>query len=176
MYLGINNYIFRRNNKMSTIKVMRPANGGRDVYVINDARLKYKNFSGKQGKYPGSRSVNVLIDEEDKNFMESKGLRVNERTNPHTNEVEYTIRINVKMLPGNSPKIVQRTGNSAQATILDEVTVDALDSVSISKANIAWTYGFGTGNPVAYLKEMEVVIVPSIFAPDANDYYMETND
>ena len=34
----------------------------------------------------------------------------------------------------------------------------------------------GTGNPVAYLKEMNVVIVPSIFAPDANDYYMETHD
>lgn len=158
------------------IKVMRPANGGRDVYVIQNAQLKYKNFSGKQGKFPGSRSVNVLVDSEDKEMMEAKGLRVNERVNPHTNEVEYTIRINVKMLPGNSPKITQRTGNSENFTILDEVTVEALDSVSISKADVAWTYGFGTGNPVAYLKEMNVVIVPSIFAPDANDYYMETHD
>lgn len=158
------------------VHVLRPAKGGRDVYVVKNAQLKYKNFSGKQGKYPGSRSVNVLIDEEDKNFMEAKGLRVNERVNPHTNETEYTVRINVKMLPGNSPKIMQRTGNSTQVTALDEVTVDALDSVSISEADIAWTYGFGTGNPVAYLKEMNVTIVPSIFAPDANDYYMETKD
>lgn len=161
---------------MSKVKVLRPANGGRDVYVIQNAQLKYKNFSGKQGKFPGSRSVNVLIDAEDKAFMESKGLRVNERVNPHTNEVEYTVRINVKMMPGNSPKIAQRTGNSENVTFLDEVTVDALDSVSISTADVAWTYGFGTGNPVAYLKEMNVVIVPSIFAPDANDYYMETHD
>ena len=158
------------------VHVLRPAKGGRYVYVVKNAQLKYKNFSGKQGKYPGSRSVNVLIDEEDKNFMEAKGLRVNERVNPHTNETEYTVRINVKMLPGNSPKIMQRTGNSTQVTALDEVTVDALDSVSISEADIAWTYGFGTGNPVAYLKEMNVTIVPSIFAPDANDYYMETKD
>lgn len=158
------------------IKVMRPQNGGRDVYMIMGAQLKYKNFSGKQGKFPGSRSVNVLIDEDDKIFMENKGFRVNTRVNPHTNETEYTIRINVKMLPGNSPKIVQRTGNSAQATVLDEVTVDALDSVSISNADIAWTYGIGTGTPVAYLKEMQVVIVPSIFSQDAEDYYMETTD
>lgn len=158
------------------ITVLRPANGGRDVYVVKGAQLKYKNFSGKQGKFPGSRSVNVLVDEEDKIMMEKKGLRVNERVNPHTQEVEYTIRINVKMLPGNSPKIIQTTGNSTNGTLLDEVTVGSLDSTSISKADIAWTYGFGTGNPVAYLKEMNVVIVPSIFAPDANDYYMETND
>lgn len=158
------------------VKVMRPANGGRDVFVVKNAKLKYKNFSGKQGKFPGSRSVNILVDAEDKAFMESRGLKVNERTNPHTNEVEYTVRINVKMLPGNSPKIIQRTGNSDQYSILDEVTVDALDSVSISQADVAWTYGYGSGNPVAYLKEMQVVIVPSIFAPDANDYYMETND
>lgn len=155
---------------------MRPQNGGRDVFVVTDAKLKYKNFSGKQGKFPGSRSVNVLVDADDKALLESRGLRVNERVNPHTNETEYTVRINVKMLPGNSPKIVQRTGNSNETTILDDVTVDALDQLSISNADIAWTYGFGSGNPVAYLKEMQVTIVPSIFAPDANDYYMETND
>lgn len=158
------------------IKIMRPSNGGRDVYVVKNARLKYKNFSGKQGKFPGNRSVNILVDAEDKALLESKGLKVNERLNPHTQEAEYTVRINIKMLPGNSPKIMQHTGNSANYALLDDVTIDGLDSCTIAEADVAWTYGFGSGNPVAYLKEMNVVIVPSVFAPDANDYYVDTND
>lgn len=158
------------------IKIMRPANGGRDVYVVQNAKLKYKNFSGRQGKFPGNRSVNIQIDAEDKALLESKGLRVNERQNPHTQEIEYTIRINVKMLPGNAPKIMQFTGNNPNGLLLDDVTVDGLDNCTIAEADVAWTYGFGSGNPVAYLKEMRVVIVPSVFAQDANDYYLETND
>lgn len=156
---------------------MRPTNGvGRDVFVVTNARLKFKNFSGKQGKFPGNRSVNIQIDADDKAMLEKRGLRVNERQNQHTGEVEYTVRINVKMLPGNSPKIMQFTGNNPNYVLLDDVTVDGLDNCTISEADVAWTYGFGSGNPVAYLKEMRVVIVPSVFAPDANDYYVDTND
>lgn len=158
------------------IRVMRPQNGGKDVFVIDNAKLKYKNFSGKQGRFPGSRSVNILIDEEDKALLIKHGLKVNERQNPHTGEMECTVRINIKYNNGNGPKIAQRTGSNPDFVLLDEVTVDALDKCTISEAKIAWTYGFGSGNPVAYLREMQVVIVPSIFAPDANDYYIETND
>ena len=47
-------------------QVMRPYNGGKDIFMIKDAKLKFKNFSGKQGKNPnGSRTVNVVVDEED---------------------------------------------------------------------------------------------------------------
>lgn len=159
------------------VQVMRPKNGvGKDIFMVRGAVLKYKNFSGKNGKFPGTRSVNVLVDEDDKNMLLSKGLRVNERTNPHTNEVEYTVRLNVKYNPNGGPKIFQRTGNNEGGVMLDDVTVDGLDGVTISNADVAWTYSFGSGNPVAYLREMQVTIVPSIFAPDANDYYMETND
>lgn len=158
------------------VKIKRPINGGRDVFVVQNAKLKYKNFSGRQGKFPGNRSVNIQIDAEDKEMLEKKGLTVHERMNPHTNEVEYTIRINVKMLPGNSPKIMQFTGNNPNYVLLDDVTVDGLDNCTISETDIAWTYGYGSGKPVAYLKEMRVVIVPSVLAPDADDYYIDTND
>lgn len=164
---------------MSVVKILRPANGGRDVFVVNDAILKYKNFSGKQGKFPGpdNRTVNVVIDAEDKMLLESLGKVVNTWVNKKDGSEEYTVRIRVKMLPGNSPRIVQYVGNNPTPSILTAETVEALDKCPIAHANIAWTYSNANpaGKPTAYLKEMEATIVPSIFSSDASDYYVESN-
>lgn len=161
------------------IKVMRPYQGGRDIFMIRNAKLKFKNFSGKQGKNPnGSRTVNVVVDAEDKVLLEGRGYTVNAWLNPKTNEEEYTVRLNIKMLPGNMAKIRQRVGNNPNAVYLDDVTVEGLDSCIIYQCDVAWSYGVNrnTGKPVAYLNEMDVVIVPSVLGSDADDYYIESND
>ena len=161
------------------IRVMRPYNGGKDIFVVKDAKLKFKNFSGKQGKNPnGSRTVNVVVDEADKKLLEGRGYTVNTWLNPNTNEYEYTVRLNIKMHPGNMAKIRQRVGNNPDFVMLNEVTIDGLDSCVIAHADVAWSYGINrnTGKPVAYLNEMDVVIVPSVLAADSTDYYIESND
>lgn len=154
------------------IKKFTPTKGGRDVYVIKEAKLIYKNFSGLKGKFPGSSSVNVVVDEEDAKRLEAWGLPCNARENPD-GEVLYSIRLNVKFNV-RPPEVVQLmpSGNNL---ILDEELIKKLDDLSIARANVAWTYGYGSGKPVAYLNKLEVEIVPSIFSDDASDYYVETD-
>lgn len=164
------------------ILVRKPYNGGKDIFIIKDAKLKFKNFSGKQGKpdrnQNGSRTVNVVVDEEDKILLEGKGYTVNIWLNPKTNDYEYTVRLNIKMQPGNMAKIRQRVGNNPEFIYLDAISIDGLDGCVIAHADVAWSYGINhhTGKPVAYLNEMDVVIVPSIFAEDSDDYYIESHD
>ena len=82
------------------------------------------------------------------------------------------------MLPGNMAKIRQRVGTNPDFVYLDDTTIAGLDGCVIAQADVAWSYGINrnTGKPVAYLNEMDVVIVPSIFAQEAEDYYIESND
>ena len=162
-----------------TIKVLRPINGGKDIYVLRDAKLKFKNFSGKKGQYPnGNRNVSVIIDEEDKAMLESKGYYVNDWVNPNTNEHEYTVRLNIKMLPGNTATVKQHVGNNPDYVLLTAETIESLDMCSIFKADVSWTYGFNKMNNrwSAYLHKLDAFIVPDEFAPDAGDYYIETYD
>lgn len=156
-----------------SIKKFTPTKGnGRDVYVLKDAKLIYKNFSGTRGKFPGSSSVNVVVSEEDAKKLGAWGLPCNCRENPD-GENQYSVRLNVKFNV-RPPEVIQILPSGSNL-ILDEELIKKLDDLSIASANVAWTYGYGSGKPVAYLNKMEVSIVPSIFSDDASDYYIETD-
>lgn len=160
------------------IQILRPVNGGKDLYVIKDAKIRFKDFGGTSEKGNGGRSVTFLIDEDDKNLLESRGYTVHAWLDTRTNEYQYTIRLNVKMDPGNMAEITQRVGNNPESVYLDNESCGSLDRSTIVYCDVAWNYGTNkyTGKPVAYLKRMDVIIAPNIFGPGFEDYYQPVHD
>lgn len=129
------------------------------VLQIDDARIIFRNFSGKGGKYnaEGNRNFCMIIpNEEIADELISLGWNVTVK--PPREEGEEPLRfLKVKVkFDGYPPIIYLRSGKNTVK--LDEETVGSLDSIDISKADLdisPYEYDVNGRHGIsAYLKSM----------------------
>lgn len=123
---------------------------------IENARLVFKNFSGKEGKYnpAGRRNFCVLLDTESAKDLEKQGWNV-KWLQPRDEEDEEQAYIQVSVAYNNyPPKVVLISGGGK--TILSEDEVSTLDWADLKEVNLIirpyeWNVN-GKSGVKAYLK------------------------
>ena len=132
--------------------------------TIENARILFRNFSGKEGKFnaKGDRNFNVLLDEELANQLKADGWNV-KYLKPREGEEDQTpqARLEVKVsYKGRPPRVVLIT--QTRRTNLDEETIDLLDWAEITNVDLIirpyqWEVNGNTGIK-AYLQSIYVTI------------------
>lgn len=130
--------------------------------LIEDARIVFRNFAGKEGKYnrEGDRNFCVLLDEElakqlDADGWNVKALRGREEGDPDQPYLQVSVGFKIR-----PPRIVMIT--SRGRTDLTEDEVELLDWADIRKVDLIvrpyeWVVG-GKSGIKAYLKSFFVTI------------------
>ncbi len=132
------------------------------TFMVEDARLIFRNFSGKEGQYnqQGDRNFAVILDDATADQMlrdgwNVKGLTSREEGEPDTPYIQ--VAVNFKNRP---PRVVMITSTSR--THLDESAVSVLDWAEIQTADlIARAYEWevnGKSGIKAYLQSLFVTI------------------
>lgn len=139
---------------------------------IENARIEFRNFSGREGKFnpEGNRHFSVLLEKELANILDNDGWNVRwmeprEEDADRQAVLEVAVRYN-----WSPPKILMIT--SQGKTLLTEETVKMLDWAEIESADVIirpyhWEVGGKTGIK-AYLQAMYVVIVEDAFEKKYN--------
>ena len=140
---------------------MPPRDG---TVVMEDARLVFRNFEGREDVYnrEGDMNFSVLLDEEVARMMLEDGwnikfLKPREDDEEKVQQAYLQVSVGFKVMP---PKIVMIT--SGGRTILGEDDVKILDWVDIKLVDLIvrpyrWAVGDKTGIK-AYLKSMFITI------------------
>lgn len=140
--------------------------------AIENARIGFRNFSGKESKYnpAGRRNFCVFLEEELAKILEADGWNVRwlQPKDDHEAEQGYLqVAVNYNNIP---PKIIMIT--SKGKTILDDETVSILDWAEISEIDLIirpynWVLHEGTRNEKrgvkAYAKSMYITIAEDEF-------------
>lgn len=155
-----------------------------DNLVIENARIRYRNFAGRGSQYnrEGDRNFCVLIEDHDTaQALEDQGWNVRTKE-PRNEDEEPTHYIQVTVRYGNIPPKVylysrrydKKTGKfRVVRTQLDEESIASLDYAEIKNVDLVirpynWVLQEGTRNEKsgvkAYLKEMHVTIEEDVFA------------
>lgn len=133
-----------------------------EAHTIEDARLVFKNFEGKEGKYnpPGDRSFCVILSPEDEFKLINEGWNVKHfrPTEPGVPPQAYLpVAVSYKHRP---PRIVLIT--SRNRTLLEEEDCKVIDWVDIKTVDVtvnpsSWAVS-GNSGIKAYLKTMYVIV------------------
>ena len=145
----------------------------KDNITIENARLVFKNFSGKEGRYnaKGNRNFCVLLNNDIAEVLRKDGWSV-KWLNPREEEEEPQAYIQVTVKFGSiPPKIV--LVSSKGKTVLGEDEVSLIDWAEIKNADIVirpynWEVNGKTGVK-AYLKSLWVTIVEDEFEDKYRD-------
>lgn len=139
----------------------------KDNIVIEDARIGFRNFSGKEGKFnpAGRRNFCVFIDPELGEVLEKDGWNVRwlEPKDDQADRQPYLqVAVSFDNIP---PKIVLIT--SKGKTSLDEDSVNIVDWAEIQKVDLIvrpynWSVN-GKEGVKAYVKSMYITIVEDEF-------------
>jgi len=132
-------------------------------FMIESARLIFRNFSGREGQYnrEGDRNFSVVIDDNKvASQMEKDGWNVKylePREEGDTRTAYVPVAVSYKSRP---PRIVLLRGNSR--TTVDEGLVEILDAVNITNVDLIargydWTVN-GKSGLKAYLQSLFVTI------------------
>jgi len=135
--------------------------------TIENARIGFRNFSGKEGKYnpAGRKNFCVFLDKELADVLQADGWNVRwlqPRDDQESEQGYLQVSVSFDNIP---PKIVMIT--SRGKTVLDNDTVGALDWAEIKEVDLIirpynWVLHEGTRNEKrgvkAYLKNMYVTI------------------
>jgi hypothetical protein len=132
------------------------------TFMVEDARLVFRNFSGKEGQYnrEGDRNFSVILDDiSAKNMIDDgwnvKYLASREEGEPDTPYIQ--VAVNFSNRP---PRVVMIT--STARTHLNEDTIAALDWADIRTCDLIaraydWTVN-GKSGTKAYLQSMFITI------------------
>jgi hypothetical protein len=154
--------------------------------VIENARIGFRNFSGKEGKYnpSGRRNFCVFLDPKIAEDLVADGWNVRylEPRDPDDEKQAYLqVAVNFSNVP---PKIIVIT--SKNKTTLEETTVNMLDWAEIENVDLIirpynWDVN-GKSGVKAYIKSMYVTLVEDEFekkyrdVPDAAISSLEDED
>ena len=154
--------------------------------IIENARIGFRNFSGKEGKYnpAGRRNFCVFLDPKIAEELVADGwnIRYLEPRDPDDDKQAYLqVTANFSNIP---PKIIVIT--SKNKTTLEEATVNMLDWAEIENVDLIirpynWDVN-GKSGVKAYIKSMYVTLVEDEFekkyrdVPDAAISSLEDDD
>lgn len=142
----------------------------KNALVIEDTRLKFKNFSGKANTYnaEGDRNFWVVVPAEIVDNLRADGWNVKEDIPEEGGIPEFRIkvRLNYREDDNNPPKIVLISGGVK--TLLDENSVKELDYADIKYTDIVinpyyWEKA-GRSGTSGYLSALYVTVEPEPFA------------
>ena len=132
------------------------------TFMVEDARIIFRNFVGKEGQYnrEGDRNFAVVLDPQVAAQMLEDGWNVKylEAREEGDEDTPYiSVAVNFKNRP---PRVVLLTSSSR--TQLDEASVEVLDYADIKTADLIargydWAVGDKTGTK-AYLQSLFVTI------------------
>jgi hypothetical protein len=132
------------------------------TFMVENARLIFRNFAGKEGQYnrEGDRNFSVILDPKTARVMEKDGWNVKyltAREEGEDNTPYIQVAVNFKNRP---PRVVMIT--SSGRTNLNEESVEVLDWADIRVADlIARAYDWvvnGKSGTKAYLQSLFVTI------------------
>jgi len=140
--------------------------------IIKDARIGFRNFTGKEGQFnpPGRRNFCVFLDHAFGQELEREGWNI-KWTKPREEGDEETPYMQVSVSFDNiPPRVVLVTSNGK--TPLTPETISMLDYAEIQKVDLSirpynWQVG-GKSGVKAYVKSMFVTVVEDEFE---SDYY-----
>lgn len=131
-------------------------------FMVEDARLLFRNFSGKEGQYnkEGERSFSVVLPDDVAEQMIKDGwnvkyLAAREEDEEPTPIIQISVRFDIR-----PPRVVLITSNNR--TQLDEKTIASLDWVDVKTADLiargyTWSVN-GKSGTKAYLQSLFVTI------------------
>ena len=132
------------------------------TFMVEDARLVFRNFSGKEGQYnrEGDRNFAVILDDETAERMLADGWNVkylNSRDEEEAPTPYISVSVNFNNRP---PRIVMITSTSR--TNLNEDAISVLDWAEIRTCDLIarayeWTVN-GKSGVKAYLQSMFITI------------------
>lgn len=142
---------------------------------IENARVRFKNFSGKEGKYnpAGRRNFCVLLDEEDAQSLFEEGwnvkyLQPKDKNGDDDPQAYLPVAVSYANIP---PKVYLVT--SKQKTLLDEETIGMLDWGEFESFDLVirpYNYDVnGKTGVKAYLKTLYANLVEDEFADKYED-------
>ena len=132
------------------------------TFMVEDARLVFRNFSGKEGQYnrEGDRNFSVILDEDAAKLMLNDGWNVkylSSREEGVADTPYIQVAVNFNNRP---PRVVMIT--STARTHLSEDSIAVLDWASVQTCDLIarayeWTVN-GKSGVKAYLQSMFVTI------------------
>jgi len=143
-----------------------------DNIIIENARIRFRNFAGAEGKYnpAGRKNFCVLLDTDLAHELEKDGWKVRwlePRDDQEELQAYMQVAVSFENIP---PKVVMIT--SRGKTILDDESVNVLDWADIATLDLIirpyqWTMNAGTRNESsgvkAYLKSLYATIAEDAF-------------
>lgn len=153
---------------------MRITYAPRNILQIDDARIIYRNFTGRGDKYnrEGDRNFAVVIPEEDMaNELTDRGWNVKIKPPREDGDAPFMfLPIKVKF-NDRGPNVYLKTGNNQHR--LDEESVGLIDNIDIIGVDLDvrpydWEVN-GKEGRTAYLQSMRVIQDADRFAEDIRD-------
>lgn len=153
---------------------MRITYAPRNILQIDDARIIYRNFTGRGDKYnrEGDRNFAVVIPDEDMaNELTDRGWNVKIKPPREDGDAPFMfLPIKVKF-NDRCPNVYLKTGNNQHR--LDEESVGLIDNIDIIGVDLDvrpydWEVN-GKEGRTAYLQSMRVIQDADRFAEDIRD-------
>jgi hypothetical protein len=130
--------------------------------VIKDAKLLFRNFSGREMPYnsEGDRNFHVILDPETAAELKARNWRVKQlNSREEGEEGDYHLKVNVNYKKGRPPRVVLVTSRGRTDLGADEVGI--IDAADVEKADVilnGWWNDMAGGGYSAYLKTIFVTL------------------